>query len=188
MSLDIRAKLSAIRLLAMDVDGVLTDGTIGYDDAGGESKGFHVQDGMGITVLRLAGVAVAWISGRRSDAVLRRARELRVNYVEQGIRDKQSALRRISAALELGIDQVAVIGDDWNDLLAFEAAGVKIAVGNGVAEVVQAADIVTERRGGHGAVREVCDAILEARGLTSDVLARYLASLKETAADGFSDQ
>ncbi len=182
------ALLEPVKLLAMDIDGVLTDGTLGYDEAGGEQKRFHVADGMGLTALRLAGIQVACLSGRDSEAVWKRGRDLRVSHVRQGVRDKGTALREIAAQLQLPQSAVAFVGDDWNDLLAFEAAGVRIAVHNAVVEVCQAADLITERTGGHGAIREVCDALLDSKGLKDETLSRYLDSLKDTHSDGSSGQ
>lgn len=180
--------LRPVRLLAMDVDGVLTDGTLGYDEAGGEQTRFHVADGMGLTALRIANVEVAWLSGRASPAVTRRASELRIAHVRQGVRDKGKALAEIAAHLGLARDAIAFVGDDWNDLAAFQVAGVKIAVRNADAAVRQAANIVTERAGGQGAIRDVCDALLDARGLKASVLSQYLESMKDTQADGSSGQ
>ena len=180
----ITALLGPVRLLAMDVDGVLTDGTLGIDDGGREQKRFHVSDGMGMTALRLAGVTVAWLSGRKSNAVTTRAADLRIPHVLQAVNDKGAALRQLASALGLARNAVAFIGDDWNDLLAFEAAGVCIAVCNGDDLVRDAADIVTQRQGGQGAVRELCDAMLDARGMRKEILAQYLATLKETTVDG----
>jgi len=186
--LDKGALLTSVKLLAMDVDGVLTDGTLGYDEAGREQKRFHVADGMGLTALRMAGIQVAWLSGRDSLAVWKRARELRVSHVRQGVRDKGRALSEIAALLNLPKSAVAFVGDDWNDLLAFEAAGLRIAVRNADAEVCRAADLITERSGGHGAIREVCDALLQSQGLKDDTLSRYLDSLKDAHADDSSGQ
>jgi 3-deoxy-D-manno-octulosonate 8-phosphate phosphatase (KDO 8-P phosphatase) len=184
----INALLRPVRLLAMDVDGVLTDGTLGIDDTDREQKRFHVSDGLGLTAIRLADVTVAWLSGRSSPAVDARAAELRIPYVIQGVRDKGSALRQLSDKLGLSREAVAFIGDDWNDLLAFESVGVRIAVGDADELVRQAADFVTQRIGGRGAVREVCNALLEARGVKDDTLSRYLATLREASIDGSSGQ
>jgi len=175
--------LRPIRLLAMDVDGVLTDGSITYDDEGRELKRFHVADGLGMTALLLADIQIAWITGRSSAAVARRANELRISHVMQGVRDKGAALQALTADLNLCQDEVAYAGDDWNDLLAFEASGVRFAVSNAVPQVKAAADVVTAAPGGTGAIREICDRLLEAKGLTADIVAAYLNALKETVAD-----
>src|SRR5262249_42503259 len=106
-------------LLAMDVDGVLTDGTLGFDSAGMEQKRFHVADGLGLTLMRLIGIKTAWISGRANLAVERRAAELKIDYLVQDARDKGVALAHLAAVLNLKQEEIAFIGDDWNDLLAF---------------------------------------------------------------------
>ena len=172
----------------MDVDGVLTDGTIGMDDRGGEQKRFHVADGMGMTALRLAGIEVAWVSGRASQAVTRRGTELGIRFVHQGVRDKRAVVAETAAMLQIDRAAVAFIGDDWNDLAAFEAAGVRIAVAGSAKELLTAAHLTTERRGGHGAVREVCDGILDAKGVKAEILGRYLDSLRAALAGGRSEQ
>ncbi len=168
---------SNIKLLAMDVDGVLTDGTIEYRFDGTDAKRFHTADGLGIVLLHLCGIRVAWISGKASAAVERRAAELSIDSLKEGIRDKQRALQEIQA--EFGVDgaKTAYIGDDWNDLPAFAAAGVKIAVANAADLVKQRADYVTQRMGGNGAVREVIDLILNERTERDGLVELYLGSL-----------
>jgi 3-deoxy-D-manno-octulosonate 8-phosphate phosphatase (KDO 8-P phosphatase) len=180
--------LKPVRLLAMDVDGVLIDGTLGFDDQGREQKHFHVADGLGMTALNMAGISVAWLSGRVSTAVMARAPDLRISCVLQGVKNKGVALMQIATDLGLAPGAVAYVGDDWNDIVAFEVSGVRIAVANADNYVRQAADIVTERTGGHGAIREVCDALLDAQGLTAQILSRYLAPLRETVNDAFTGQ
>ena len=184
----LRQRLASIRLLAMDVDGVLTDGALSYDSEGAEHKRFHVADGLGLVLLRQLGVEIAWISGRASDPVERRARELGVRHVMQGVRDKSKALRELCSALAIPLGATAYIGDDWNDLPALAIAGVGIAVANAAEEVKQAAAIVTCDAGGQGAVREVCMRLIEARGVRDSCLKNYLASLVEPAADGMAGQ
>ncbi len=173
------APLTRIRLLAMDVDGVLTDGTLDYDRQGGARKRFHTADGLGLVVLAQMGVSIAWITGRADTVVERRATELGVGHLIQNVRDKGKALERLSASLHVTRAEVAYIGDDWNDLPAFAVAGVRLAVANAAIEVKQRADAVTLAFGGAGAVREVCAAILKARGLQVQSLEIYLASLCE---------
>ena len=166
------------RLLAMDVDGVLTDGLLGYHSDGGEDKRFNVADGLGLTLVRLSGINTAWISGRSNPAVERRASELKIDYLVQGVSDKGTALARLATLLNLRYDQIAFIGDDLNDLLAFESAGVRIAVDNAAPEVKEAAHYVTVHTGGHGAVREVCERLLTERGLREEAIRTYLDMLK----------
>lgn len=175
------SRLAPIRLLTMDVDGVLTDGTFSYDNEGGESKRFHVADGLGIVLLRMQQIEVAWITGRKSAIVARRAQELGVANVVQGSCDKRVALHRLAKSLDIPLSATAYIGDDWNDLPAFEVAGIRIAVANAVREVRERADVVTRQCGGQGAVREVCEMLLEARGEREACLQAYLKSLEAPA-------
>jgi 3-deoxy-D-manno-octulosonate 8-phosphate phosphatase (KDO 8-P phosphatase) len=171
------ASLARVRLLAMDVDGVLTDGTLGYGSDGAEQKRFHVHDGLGLTLLAARGIQIVWISGRVNPAVERRAQELGVGRLLQGVRDKQVALQELTQALGLAVEQVAYIGDDWNDLGAFAASGVRIAVANARREVRERADFVTAAAGGQGAVREVCDALLDASCGREQALTDYIEAL-----------
>ena len=175
--MDVDKGLATIELLAMDVDGVLTDGAISYNGEHDEVKRFHVGDGLGLVLMRQAGIHVAWISGRASAAVERRAAELRIPYVLQGIRDKRQVLCDLIATLGMHRAQVAYVGDDWNDLPAFPEVGIAIAVENAAPEVKRAADLITIARGGNGAIREVCDAILCSRCETDRALDRYLQSI-----------
>ncbi len=170
--------LAHIRLLAMDVDGVLTDGTLGCSSDGSETKRFHVHDGLGLTLLLAMGIQVAWITGRVNAAVERRARELGVGNLLQGVRDKQGALEQLAQTSGVSTGEIAYIGDDWNDLGAFAACGFKIAVANARREVRERADFVTVAEGGYGAVREVCDALLDAREMRDQALEDYLKSLR----------
>lgn len=169
-------KLSAIRLVAMDVDGVLTDGSILF--AGGEEiKRFDASDGLGIRLLLCAGILVAWISGRESASVELRARDLGVTRLYQGARNKAVVLADLMASYALSQSNIAYIGDDLNDIPAYSLAGVKFAPSNAAIEIKALADFVTERAGGSGAVREVCDVILKARNLYADAVALYLSDL-----------
>lgn len=166
-----------IKLLILDVDGVLTDGLIEYRDDGTTSKRFHTADGLGIVLIRLAGVKVAWISGKRSEAVQRRAGELFVDRLCEGIRDKRAAVEALQVEWGISAEETAYVGDDWNDLPAFDACGVKIAVANAASRVKQRADFITARSGGNGAVREVIDTILHERGMMDEIESQYLESL-----------
>jgi 3-deoxy-D-manno-octulosonate 8-phosphate phosphatase (KDO 8-P phosphatase) len=155
---------AGIRLFAMDVDGVLTDGTIGVSSDGQETKQFSILDGMGIVRLHQAGVAVAWISGRASGATTRRATELRVPHVIQGRTDKLMALQEISRQLGLSAGQVCYMGDDDIDAPAIAWAGVGVAPADAMPIARKSADFIPARRAGHGAVREVCEQILAHQG------------------------
>jgi 3-deoxy-D-manno-octulosonate 8-phosphate phosphatase (KDO 8-P phosphatase) len=172
-------RLRRIRLLAMDVDGTLTDGGIVLDSAGGEQKRFHVADGLGLTLLMQAGIRIAWVSGRTSPAVDWRAAELKIDWLYQGVRDKGAIMRALLTELGISREEAAYIGDDWNDLPAFEEVGVRIAAANAPVELKSVAEFVTERSGGQGAVREACDWILEARGERVAARQRYLDALRK---------
>jgi 3-deoxy-D-manno-octulosonate 8-phosphate phosphatase (KDO 8-P phosphatase) len=155
---------SDIRLVTFDVDGVFTDGRFYLSDDGVEAKAFNTQDGFGIRRLLDAQIAVAVISGRESPAVRKRMAELGVLHVVQGCKDKVSAFDKIVAALEISLAQTAYAGDDVPDLPLLEHAGYSIAVANAVEEVRASCDLVTKACGGFGAVREICDLIIAARG------------------------
>jgi 3-deoxy-D-manno-octulosonate 8-phosphate phosphatase (KDO 8-P phosphatase) len=155
---------AAIRLFAMDVDGVLTDGTVSISSDGTETKNFSILDGMGLVRLHKAGVAVAWISGRPSGATTLRAAELKVPHVVQGRTDKLMALQQLAAELELEPAQVCYMGDDDIDAPAIGWAGIGVAPSGSMPAALKAADWVPPRAAGHGAVREVCEHILASRG------------------------
>lgn len=170
-------RLARVRLLALDVDGTLTDGTIGYDDTGRETKQFSIHDGLGIVLARFVGLETAWITGRTSPLVERRARELGVKFLFQGVRDKTVVLTDVAIRNGLSIENIAYMGDDLNDLPALQIAGAAIAPANAAPEVLSAAHYVTPRSGGSGAVRDAITAILHARGDYNAALAAYLVSL-----------
>jgi len=157
-------KLSDIALVAFDVDGVFTDGRFYLSDDGIETKAFHTQDGYGIRQLIKAGVAVAVISGRRSDAVEKRMAELDVRHVLLGCKDKVAAMNELAAKLDIAITTCAYVGDDMPDLPLLEHVGFSVAVANAVPVLQEKCDYVTRKPGGSGAVREVCDLVIAARG------------------------
>lgn len=159
------AAWAQIRLFAMDVDGVLTDGTIYVSSNKTEFKGFSVIDGMGINRLHRAGISVAWISGRSSAATTARAHELHVQHLVQDRPDKLVVLQEIASELKLASGQCLYMGDDDIDVPAMLWAGVGVSVPDAMPGALAAANYVTHRRGGHGAVREVCEHILSARGV-----------------------
>ncbi len=150
----------AIRLLVLDVDGVLTDGRLWYSANGEELKSFHVRDGLGIKSLLAAGTEVAIISGRASAAVARRAAELGIRHVVQGCDDKGRAFDALCASLGVSPSAVACIGDDTPDLPMLTRAGLAVAVADAHPDVRAVANRVTTLPGGRGAVREVCDWLL----------------------------
>ena len=157
------ARWAAIRLFAMDVDGVLTDGSIYVSSDGNETKRFSVLDGMGLARLRQAGVTIAWISGRNSGATTRRADELKVGHLIQGRTDKLAALTELAASLGLSAAQVCYMGDDDIDAPAIDWAGIGVAPTAAMPAALAPADFVPGRAAGAGAVREVCDQILLAQ-------------------------
>jgi len=154
---------AAIRLLILDVDGVLTDGRLYYGPRGEALKVFHVRDGAGLKQLCAAGLVVAVISGRRSPMTRRRCRELGIRHVLQGVADKQAALQRLCLRLAIAPAECACIGDDTPDVPMMRIAGLAFAVADAHEEARRAAHVVTALPGGHGAVREVCDRLLAAR-------------------------
>jgi len=168
-------RVAALRLLALDVDGVLTDGRITYGSGGEELKAFNIKDGLGIKLLQRAGIEVAIITGRRSTIVERRAAELGIDSVIQGREDKRIALEELCAGRGLALGACAYMGDDLPDLGAIEAAGIGLSVADAAPRVRKAADWCSERRGGDGAVREACDAILKARGVLDELEASFAA-------------
>lgn len=167
-------KATRIRLLALDVDGVLTDGRLLFGNSGEEIKAFHILDGLGIKLLQRSGIEVAIITGRRSDLVARRAAELGLEHLVQGREDKLQALEALCAGLGICLEETAYMGDDLPDLAALRRAGLGISVPNGHPFVVRHADWCTERSGGSGAVREACDLILLAQGRLQAIQDAYL--------------
>ncbi len=154
---------SGLKLLATDVDGVLTDGTLHISSDGHESKVFSVLDGLGMVRLLRDDFPVAWISGRASGATTVRAQELKIPHLVQGRVDKETALKELAAALGLTAAQCAYVGDDDIDAGALHWAGIGITVPGAMPAALAAADCQTERLPGHGAIREVCDQILSHR-------------------------
>jgi 3-deoxy-D-manno-octulosonate 8-phosphate phosphatase (KDO 8-P phosphatase) len=170
------ANLADIELLAMDVDGVLTDGTLVINADGSESKFFNSMDGHGIKMWQRAGLKVALISGRASEPTQRRAEQLQIEYVFQDCHDKLPVLENLLKQLGLAPNKVAYIGDDLTDLPAIRFAGFGVTVANAVDEVKKYADYVTTRAGGGGAVREVIEYILKNTGKWQQLMTRYLPS------------
>lgn len=159
----IAARAAAIRLLVLDVDGVLTDGRLYFNAEGEALKAFHVRDGAGIVQLLKAGIQVAIISGRNSLAVNTRMNELGVMHVRQGIQDKQAALMDLLQLLQIDAGCIACVGDDTPDIPMFRMAHLAVAVADAHPATRAAAHYVTQVDGGKGAVREVCDLILQAQ-------------------------
>ena len=164
ISAAVRRKAKKIRLLLLDVDGVLTDGRIVIDERGVESKNFHVRDGQGIALLVRAGIEVGFISARSSRAVSRRAKELGVRLVHQGVKDKLQTYDSIKQLHGIVDEQVAYVGDDIIDLAILRRAGLAVSVAEGSKELVSPVDFITRSAGGKGAVREVAELLLKAQG------------------------
>ncbi len=156
--------LRRARLLVLDVDGVLTDGRLYYGAKGEALKTFHVRDGYGIKQVAEAGIAIAIISGRKSTMVARRARDLGIRHVLQGVSDKLAVLNKLLAKLDLTLEHCVCVGDDTPDAPILSAAGLGIAVADAHPDALAAADLISTKLGGRGAVREVCDWLLAARG------------------------
>ena len=167
-------RLKAIRLLLLDVDGVLTDGSIVYDDAGSEIKTFNVRDGLGVRLLMLAGIQVGIATGRRSKALLHRCANLKITMIFDGLASKSGVLAAINAQAGISANEIAYIGDDLMDISLMQKVGVSIAVADAHPLVISAAHLVSSFPGGKGAVREVCEMILKARGLWDDMLLKVV--------------
>lgn len=166
--------VSRIRFLVLDVDGVLTDGSVTYTSSGEELKTFNIKDGAGIKYWLRAGHGAGIITGRTSRMVMRRAEELGIGFVEMDVKAKLPALERMLSGAGVGLDEVAVIGDDLMDLPLIRRAGLGMAVADAVEEVREAAALVTEREGGRGAVREAIEFILKTQGRWEKIMERYV--------------
>ena len=167
-------KAKKLKLLILDVDGVLTDGKLFFDNQGNEYKSFHARDGHGIKLLRQTGVEVAVISGRKSSSVALRMKNLGIEYVYQGHENKQAAFDEIIEKTGIPPEQAAHVGDDLLDLPIMIRVGLAIAVNDANFAVKQRAHWCTALPGGHGAVREVCDFIMQAQGSFDDIMNFYL--------------
>jgi 3-deoxy-D-manno-octulosonate 8-phosphate phosphatase (KDO 8-P phosphatase) len=181
-----------IKLVGFDVDGVLTDGGLYLGSASRdgahvpfELKRYDVQDGLGMAMLRDCGLKVAIITGRVSESVAMRARELRVDAcIQDPQARKLPALRRLCTDLGIELDEVAFVGDDLPDVAVLRAVGLPVAVGNCTPEAARAAHLRLNARGGYGAVREFAEALLYARGEWTDAVERYVKSRSEDAREG----
>jgi len=174
MEQEVIEKAKKIRMLLMDVDGVLTDGSIIFGSGRQEVKAFFVHDGLGLRMAQRAGMITGLISARESEMVARRARELRIPEVHQKVEDKIPVWEKLLKKYQLLPENVAMMGDDLGDLPLLLRAGLSIAVANAVEEVKDRVDYVTQHLGGRGAVREVVELILRAQGVYERELSRYL--------------
>ena len=167
------ARWGAIKLLAIDVDGVLTDGSLTFDKDGNLYQTFHVRDGFALVAAKRAGLRIAWVSGRQSAPAQQRFDELGLDFCLLACSDKFAALRELQAQLGLIPGECCFIGDDLPDLPAFAACGVDVAVADAVSDVLERADYVTKTNGGRGAVREVIELILRAQGKWNEILTQF---------------
>ena len=158
-------KLARVKMVAMDVDGTFTDGTVFYDSNGEVIKGFSSRDGMGLELLKRIGVKRGFISGRKDTATEARANFLGADFYQPAIGDKSVTLKKLAGQYGISLEDCMYIGDDLNDLTALQAAGVAVVVANASPSVKRYADVVTAAAGGHGGVREAVDMILEAKGV-----------------------
>ena len=169
----IEEKLKNIRMLILDVDGVMTDGRIIMDSEGREMKNFDVRDGHGLVMIQRHGIQVAILTGRTSAVVDHRARDLKIMEVYQGALNKKEVFERILKKNELTANQTAFMGDDIVDIPVLKRVGFSVAVANALDVVKKSADYITNHSGGYGAVREICDLLLKAQGFWPEVEARY---------------
>ena len=176
MDAALRQRASNIRMLVLDVDGVLTDGKLYFDHAGNEMKAFNTRDGMGIKALQRVGIEVAVITGRRSEAVVQRMAQLGVKHVYQGREDKLTAFMDLLEQTGLESHQVCFAGDDWIDLPVMIRVGLAVSVADAEERVKEQAHWITSRNGGDGAVREICNLILMAQDKDQIILDEILAS------------
>ncbi|MGD0077382.1 MAG: HAD hydrolase family protein [Sedimentisphaerales bacterium] len=168
-----RTNLNAIKMLVLDVDGVLTDGTIVVDDRGRESKFFNAQDGHGLKLWKRTGLKTAFLSGRESPPTKQHAKEYEIDFCLEGRRDKLAGLKELEKMSGLAAEQMAYVGDDLPDLPPMRCTGFSAAVANAVDEVKAAAKYVTIRGGGRGAVREVIEYILKKTGRWNEIMVKY---------------
>lgn len=167
--------LDLVQLVLLDVDGVLTDGRITYTDSGEQIKSFSSKDGLGLRLLMNSGIDAGIITGRKaSGALVHRCRNLGIDLLFDDVKDKARALSRIADRTGIAPGFMVYVGDDLIDLPVMKRVGVSVAVGDAVEEVRQRADMVTTAPGGHGAVREVCEAILKAKNLWDQALEPFL--------------
>jgi 3-deoxy-D-manno-octulosonate 8-phosphate phosphatase (KDO 8-P phosphatase) len=170
----IERRASRIKLLLMDCDGVLTDGRLWLMESGEEQKSFNVRDGMGLDLLRRAGLRSGVISGRVSGALERRSQELQIDFLRQGTSDKIRAFSEILLEARVDTGEVGFIGDDINDIPLMQQSELAVAVADAAEETRKVAHFVTRAKGGDGAVREVIEIILKAQGRWSEIMKHYL--------------
>jgi 3-deoxy-D-manno-octulosonate 8-phosphate phosphatase (KDO 8-P phosphatase) len=173
MKKNIKGKLKKIKLLILDVDGVMTDGRIIMDSEGHEIKNFDVRDGHGIKLLQRYGIKVAILTGRQSKVVEYRAKDLDIKDVYQKVFNKKEVFEKILRKHKLSANEVAYMGDDIVDIPVLKRVGFSAAVADAVDVVKKSVDYITKNTGGHGAVRELCEMILQAKGEWKEIAAKY---------------
>jgi len=176
MDAALRERACIVRMLVLDVDGVLTDGKLYFDHAGNEMKAFNTRDGMGIKALQRVGIEVAVITGRTSEAVTKRMTQLGIQHIYQGREDKLDAFLDLLEITGLDASQICFAGDDWIDIPVLLRAGLAVSVADAEDHVKQQAHWITRRNGGDGAVREICNLILSAQEKEQTILDEILAS------------
>lgn len=168
-----QGRWARIKLLALDVDGVLTDGSLTFDENGSLLQTFYARDGFGLVAARRAGLTIAWISGRASRVAEKRFAELELHHCILACADKAQALRELQERYGFEREDCCFVGDDLPDLPAFSMCGLNVAVADSVAEVIARADYITKANGGRGAVREVVERILEAQNHWNELMSRF---------------
>ena len=186
MTSALRQRLQDVQVLVCDVDGTLTEGSVTFTANGDEHKTFNVHDGLGISVAIRHGLNIVFMTGRRSQMVERRATELGVTVVFQGIANKREAIETMANSMNLTMDAIAYIGDDLNDIPAMEQAGFVFAVNDASEYVCGNADYVVSKRGGHGAVREAIELILDAKIGMATVIDEYTKTANSMAIEPFA--
>ena len=176
MDAELRGRAAKIRMLVLDVDGVLTDGKLYFDHAGNEMKAFNTRDGLGMKALQRCGIEVAVITGRKSEAVTQRMTQLDVQHLYQGREDKLNAFLHLLEKTGLDAQQVCFAGDDWIDLPVLLRVGLAVSVADAEDRVKDQAHWITSRNGGDGAVREICNLILAAQEKDQIIVDEILAS------------
>jgi len=176
MDAALQERASNVRMLVLDVDGVLTDGKLYFDHAGNEMKAFNTRDGLGMKALQKTGVEVAVITGRKSEAVTHRMAQLGIKHVYQGREDKLNAFLHLLEITGLDAQQICYAGDDWIDLPVLLRVGLAVSVADAEDRVKEHVHLITQHNGGHGAVREICNLILAAQGKDQIILDEILAS------------
>mmetsp|Transcript_587 Transcript_587/g.396 ORF Transcript_587/g.396 Transcript_587/m.396 type:complete len:180 (-) Transcript_587:2961-3500(-) len=170
----LNTRLNSVKILLLDVDGVLTEGSIIYDDKNIETKAFNTKDGLGIKLLMEAGIQVGIVTGRRSNSLLHRCNNLGINLIFDGVSDKEQIIYYIEKKTNIDAKNMAFVGDDLPDIPIMKRVGISVAVSDANKLLIEFADIVTKAKGGKGAVREICEVILKAKGLWAESVKRFI--------------